>query len=480
MDQAVKAVQAPKPTDEQSAILAHRSGNLMIEALAGTGKSSICRMIDLADPQPHIYLVFNKVNQLEAEADQAESLWRPTTLIKTFNGLGHGSWASATGKRLAISKNKLSDIAKSLASDLTKGQREAFWDCWDAIRNGVEMAKAIGYIPQRHANAAKRLAGPAELSAIMDETPDDQILGWIDDLLTISISQAYAGVIDFNDQLYMSALFGGVFPQYPLVIVDEFQDLNPVQHHMVAKLTQNALLYGVGDACQAIYAFRGAMSDSMLQAQQKFNMTTLPLSTSFRCPSAITENVRWRVPHFRASRAGGSVTRGRAIEDNSTVICRNNAPLFAAAIRCLVAGHKVDVSGVDLTNRLATQMAKLGPESLDQAQTQTLSAIDDWLARKLEAESKSASDIAECMRIFARKAKTLGGALSVIRHMAAQTGSIRFLTGHKSKGLEWDHVIHLDVHLISDRGQDPNLNYVIDTRSRDRLTYVASADLTEE
>jgi DNA helicase IV len=40
------------------------------------------------------------------------------------------------------------------------------------------------------------------------------------------------------------------------------------------------------------------------------------------------------------------------------------------------------------------------------------------------------------------------------------------MTGHGSKGLEFDHVYFLDQHLIGKEEQEPNLRYVIATRAR--------------
>jgi ATP-dependent exoDNAse (exonuclease V) beta subunit len=121
-------------------------------------------------------------------------------------------------------------------------------------------------------------------------------------------------------------------------------------------------------------------------------------------------------------------------------------------------------------------MRKLGPEELTLGQT--LSAIEDWLVDKLARESRNAEDMAECMKIFAKAGGTsLGTAIAYAEHLFKQSGSIRLLTGHKSKGLEFDSVIHLDPQLLSSSEQDKNLSYVISTRSRNRLTEIASGDI---
>jgi len=120
-------------------------------------------------------------------------------------------------------------------------------------------------------------------------------------------------------------------------------------------------------------------------------------------------------------------------------------------------------------------MRKLGDESMQRASV--ISAIDDWLARKMAAESASASDLADCMKVFASHGSTLGQAIAYAEHLFAQKGSIRLLTGHKSKGLEFETVYFLDSWLCQDNEQDKNLKYVIETRSMNNLFYINSGPI---
>ena len=74
-----------------------------------------------------------------------------------------------------------------------------------------------------------------------------------------SIKLAYDGKIDFDDQIYMPSLFGGTFPKFPLVLVDEAQDLSLLNHAFLQKLVTKRII-AVGDRNQSIYLFqrRGA------------------------------------------------------------------------------------------------------------------------------------------------------------------------------------------------------------------------------
>jgi ATP-dependent exoDNAse (exonuclease V) beta subunit len=85
------------------------------------------------------------------------------------------------------------------------------------------------------------------------------------------------------------------------------------------------------------------------------------------------------------------------------------------------------------------------------------------------------------LRIFAAQGETLGDALAYAEHLFNSQGSIQLMTGHKSKGLEFDTVFILDRDLIRlDEGQEKNLLYVCQTRAKDSLFYVSSDNFHDE
>lgn len=463
------------PTDEQAAILdavKSTTSSIMIQAYAGTGKSATLRLIDDADEtRPKLYLVFNKRNATEAEGKFAD-----TTTVRTFNSIGHRIWTDYCSSRPKLNPKKLSDIFRAIVDDAPKSDRTEIWQVYDLVMQGVNNARSLGYIPTTHQYANRSLIDARVLYKSLDESPSQFVKELIDQALLESIRQAFSGVIDFADQCYMPALFGGNYPRFPVVMVDEYQDLSPVQHEIIRKLAKRSRLIGVGDVAQSIYGFRGAKIEGMDDAIREYSMQTFTLSVSFRCPSEIVHNVQWRVPNFKASRIGGKVIdlgSTHTVVDGAAVICRNNAPLFKHALNQLANGRSVDVSGTNMGAQIIRQMTKLGPDSMTQAQA--LSSIDQWESEKLENESKTAKEMADCMRVFARTASTLGGAIAYAKHLFAQTGTIQYLTGHKSKGLEFDHVYHLDREILKHDGQDPNVHYVIDTRAKETLSYINGA-----
>ncbi len=471
------------PTQEQETILNHCKGtsypNLMINALAGTGKSATLKLIDKASKiKPALYCVFNKRNQLEAIAAQKAGEFNETTSIKTFNGLGHGIWAKAIAHPIVLDKSKSRTLWRELVDGLSRGDANEAWRQYSVVMDGMEKSKALGYIPS-DVKVAQSLITSSDLSHAMDERPNEYAQELIDQLLRESIRRAYLGLIDFNDQIYMPALFGGTFPKFPRVMVDEYQDQSPVNHALLARCISGRLI-GVGDPFQNIYGFRGAKAGGMNAAVTQYSMTELPLSVSFRCPRAIVEAAQWRVPHFQWIKPGGEVTQHERLNaadivDDAAVICRNNAPLLRLAFRLISAGRSVTVVGSELGPRLVAIMKKLGTDST--TRKDLIDAIEQWREEKLLANSKSANDLADCMRVFADHGTTLSSAVSYAEHLFAQQGTIRLLTGHKSKGLEFENVYFLDPDLCDHREQDQNLRYVIQTRSMNILNSVDSSSI---
>ena len=79
------------------------------------------------------------------------------------------------------------------------------------------------------------------------------------------------------------------------------------------------------------------------------------------------------------------------------------------------------------------------------------------------------------MRVFGEHGDSLGQAIGYAEHLFKQDGTIRLMTGHKSKGLEFDNVIWLDPWLLDMTAeQDMNLAYVIGTRSQNSLMMLDS------
>jgi hypothetical protein len=68
-------------------------------------------------------------------------------------------------------------------------------------------------------------------------------------ILARSVDQSFEGIISFDDQIYMPSMYNGQFPRYGLTLIDEAQDLSPMNHIMVNRASGGRLIV-VGDPKQ--------------------------------------------------------------------------------------------------------------------------------------------------------------------------------------------------------------------------------------
>ena len=485
-------------TPEQTAIIdaaRSTSDNLLINALAGAAKSTtleyICKYVTGI---PILSLAFNK----RIATELAQRL--PSTVAcKTLNALGHQIWGTAIGKRLTLIMDKDRQIFKSYLESVPKREQSEYWEVNAEIMQCIRGAASHGWVPSGMYQGFPGLIDDEgfrtyiEYEVFNSECPD-WIWSYLRSHMRSRIDMAYSGAIDFNDQLYMPTIFGGTFPRFPLVMVDEAQDLSSLNHRFVEKLVAKRLI-AVGDPWQSIYGFRGAVSNGMASLKTRFNMTEFTLSYSFRCPRAVIRKAQGRVAHMRWPdwAPEGLVTilpkdaewPAASIPDGAAIICRNNAPLFRTALNLIRLGRGVKLLGADIGPGLVKLLRKLGPESTPTAQVHTL--IDKWESESL-AKAKSPGSIvdrAECLRVFAEQGPNLASAIAYAEHLFASDGPIQLMSGHKSKGLEFDVVYHLDPWRIPSKyattkeelDQEYNLLYVIETRTKRELHLVNSEQL---
>ncbi|WP_075878836.1 exodeoxyribonuclease V subunit beta [Vreelandella massiliensis] len=93
------------------------------------------------------------------------------------------------------------------------------------------------------------------------------------------------------------ALAAQMLRQFPVALIDEFQDTDPIQYRIfnavfdVAKPRRDAAILLIGDPKQAIYAFRGADIFTYLEARRHTAGRHVTLGTNFRSSRAMVEAV---------------------------------------------------------------------------------------------------------------------------------------------------------------------------------------------
>jgi hypothetical protein len=495
-----------KPTPEQEAFQSAMAigQSICLEAVAGSGKTTtlIGSLPGWAAAFPArrgLFIAFNKRNVVEFERKIEEKGFDlPSITAKTCNALGHRAWMSALkGKKVNLNTRKTFDIIKSL---FPYEQSKAFPDLFRVIA----FCKIWPMVPPGAINGPKNWA-PARLEELIEEKDFEVGMTWslaltmIEDVLRESIKQAWAGTIDFDDQLYMPIVSGSSFDRYDLIIVDEAQDLNGIQHEMLRRsLRPGGQMIAAGDSRQAIYGFRGADSRSMAKLSEAFDLAPMPLTVSFRCPKAVVREAQKLVPQIQPFEKSieGEVKYGDLsdIPPGSAVLSRYNRHLIPVAYSFIRAGIPAKILGSEIGKNLAKLVRSEEKPSLEA----TLQALSDHCTfeaarcAKKGNESKAQQwlekyDIIEAIADFSRARSAEDLSQAILALFSDEASTITLSTIHKAKGMEWPVVGFVAPELVPSRWakaaggveleQDLNCKYVAITRAQKKLVFIPEAVL---
>lgn len=498
------------PTDEQVEIInavAKSASSLMISAYAGTAKSTTLEMAAPGVRGPALALAFNK-----KIADELQARLPGNFKAQTLNSIGHGAWIRTLNKSsVKLDDKKVGKIVTAVARD--RKIPLMTWQ-WDNIRNGVKAAMQAGLSPKDVGQPLIKDT-PENWKDLLDclEDSDFEMMYEIArESLQYSIDMAKAGQLSFDDQIYCPTILGGNWPRYPYIFVDEAQDLSPLNHVMLT-LCSIGLISAVGDPKQAIYLFRGADGNSMVNMRRiKPVWQDLSLTMTFRCPSAIVARQQEHAPGYRAAPTneeglyhslenmeGGwnwGHIRARLSDVNAhsmAILCRNNAPLMSMAFKLIRNGVGCEMLGRDIGKgliNLTTKLAKDDELSIEKFAVK----LTDWLEKEVaisiandkEARADRIQDQAECIRatIEGSSPSTAGELRAALQKVFDRTnGQVMLSSIHRAKGLEWPLVLHLDPWRIpskqaqmaaangdtSQLKQEYNLRYVAETRTKHTL-----------
>lgn len=167
-------------------------------------------------------------------------------------------------------------------------QRAALEDAFKSVIGGPENPQTWRFGLDRHRRRVLDRTGRA----------------WTHDNVQLSrLVEAYEaelrslGVIDFDDMPLLGLrvlrehewVRRALLAKYPILAVDEYQDLGRALHQMVLGLcfSTGMRLFAVGDADQSIYGFIGAHPELLQQVAEREDVETVRLRLNYRCGSKI-------------------------------------------------------------------------------------------------------------------------------------------------------------------------------------------------
>lgn len=294
--------------DEQRAAVYHPAvGTLIVEALAGSGKTSgvilpRCEALHEVAPGKTLVLMFGR--DIREDVQQKVKTMLPSQVSNNIDVLTNHSLClslarSTYGRKLGLPKLVTMDMGTGLwkFNNWLKKSDPDFHRAWApafsdrnlrallALEQSIE-AFGVPYSPEGLASEA--------MVPFFDDRWSWNHAEVFDFLSSFRKRRIESGNLAFHDLLHLAAQMPSeAYARlgYRHAFVDEAQDLSIIQHAVVSKLAEaTETLTMVGDAWQSIFRFNGARPDLFMNAGQMYsNAQTLPLSTNYRCDNKILE-----------------------------------------------------------------------------------------------------------------------------------------------------------------------------------------------
>lgn len=455
-------------------------GNLVVRARAGTGKTTtILEGISRAPESKIVLAAFNKVIAQELTARLAN----PRASAKTLHSLGFSAVTARAG-RLQVDDRR----GRKLAARATGEDRP--------------LSEAVTLIARIASAAKATLVNPTatdlvEVAVAFDHLPDRDLAdeGWTLEHLcscahrALDLATQNDGSIDFDDMVWLPVRLGWLKRTYDLVVIDEAQDMSPVQLALAQGIVRKGgRIAVVGDDRQAIYGFRGADSGSIDRLKRELRATELGLTVTYRCPRLIVAEAHELVPDLEAAPSApeGTVKQAKhgamlaEAGPGDFVLSRKNAPLARICLTLLRAGKRAVIRGRDIGATLVTLVRKQEASNLQELAHK----VNAW--RDNAIGLLAAQDAPEAKRDFvADQAETileLCEGLSTIDELEARlealfsndstAGAVTCSSVHKAKGLEAERVWLLTSTFRYSPIEEENITYVAITRSKNTLIWV--------
>jgi DNA helicase-2/ATP-dependent DNA helicase PcrA len=299
------SAEGPALNAAQVAAASHGDTPLLIVAGAGSGKTRtlIHRVAALINrgvpPQRILLLTFTRRAAQEMVSRCERLVGSDSQHVQggTFHGIAHkllrrfGPAAGLPADFTILDQSDAGDLMGLARSALGYG------DLKNAPRGAPRFPRAetLVSIYSRHVNTGHDVA-----DILGDQWP--HFLSWTGDIERCFADyvkrKSERNLLDYDDLLLSWALLLEQAPPiaqqmralYDHVLVDEYQDTNPLQSRILRGLCTNGKLTVVGDDAQSIYAFRGATIRNILDFPQQFPGTRIvTLEQNYRSIAPILE-----------------------------------------------------------------------------------------------------------------------------------------------------------------------------------------------
>ena len=431
------------PTSEQAAAidLAKTRKSIKIEAYAGAAKTTTQKMIAQAMPDlDGVYLAFNSDIVKDAKGDFPISVECKTT---------HSFAMRAQNGYYSASKMVTNPAARDILQVLNLKRGKSF-DCGVEL-NHYGIANLVKRSLARYCASAR-----TEISAA-DVPFEGKFQAQVDYRTFRSEVGAYIAPLadkfwqQMTDRKSATPLgFDGYLKTWALsnpqidgdyLLLDEAQDTNPVVIDIVDKQTMQKII--VGDRYQQIYEWRGAENAMTLLPSDE----TAYLTTSFRFGQEIADRAMEVLTLLGADRKllGARTDTKPVGEGTHCVLARTNGRVISELLMALEEGQRVHVAEktvkelgyyVDAAEKLMNGMRVDFPVDFV--------GFANWQEVETSVERDGNEDLRKWVNLFEKFAPSAIRAALARVSKTADKADVTITTGHKSKGLQWDHVTLTD------------------------------------
>lgn len=465
-------------------------GHGVFKARAGCTKTTVAvEGLKRAKAARALYVIFNKKNQLEAYDKIIP--FNKNVAVKTFHSTGYTEFVLRNWRGVTASSYTEFGRAKSLFPEAPK-------------QIHFQVAALVKYLKNLFINPTLSEAiKTCEIRGIDGGNHTElfplEELGKMA-LKVIEFSKTYPKdrKISWEDQFWLPVAMGWVRKSFDLIVIDECQDMNLPQMTMArGMLKDDGRMILVGDDKQAIYYFRGSMSDSIDYFKKELKAVEFPLNITYRCPKKVVKLAQALVPDIQAHESApegevNTINYNKAMADiliGDVILSRTNAPLMRACLNLIKRGTTSYVVGKDVAWELKDIAKNLDAINM----VDFLDKLEQWKDKKIQnatgwtaaARIEYIQDVVSTLRMIAETCLEIGDidrkidSLFIDEREALKPGVI-CSTVHKAKGLEWDSVNLLSESFKTRRGataeelaQENNIYYVGITRAKNKLNLVS-------
>lgn len=481
----------------------HEQGHLVVEASAGSGKTTtLIKCLDFIPQNSKVlFTAFNNdiVKELKKKIGEKENID-----IRTLHGLGllfikrnlpQVNAVPEPFKYDAYIKNNIKELT-SINIYTLKGRE--YFRYIDNIKKYVDFGrfylcqtvKDLELIEQRY--SIETIADEKDIAI--------KVMEWGKNALeTID----YTDMIWLPNVLYLKPL--GLF--FDFIFLDECQDVNRAERELILKcFKMGTRMISCGDVFQTLYSFAGADPESFNTLKSLPNTTTLPLSISYRCGKQIVKYANKLVSSIEAAENAeeGQIIYNvelDSIKDGDMILCRNNAPLIQIYSEFLKLGKKAYIRGKEIGSNLKTivKSTKQDKLNLDCREDGVFVRLYDdlfvsrnKLMEKYGIDNETAInspliqnklDMINALEILAEGVNTSDEIIAKIDEIFPKRdkkNGISLSTIHKAKGLEAENVYIACKSLMPSKSakldweinQEYNLIYVAYTRAKKILGFI--------